>query len=73
MARRGGVPVSAHDDAREAVAALARAVRRVHDAAEAVGEAHDADLESELDALARDAGEALDVFKRATKWQEAER
>ena len=57
MARRGGVPVSAHDDAREAVAALARAVRRVHDAADAVGEAHDADLESELDALAWDAGE----------------
>lgn len=65
--------MSAHDDAREAVEALSRAIRRVHDAADAVGEAHDADLESELDALAWEAGEALDVFRRATKWSEAER
>lgn len=65
--------MSTHDDAREAVEALARAIRRVEDAACAAGEAHDPELEGHLDALARDAGEALDVFRRATKWQEAQR
>jgi hypothetical protein len=60
--------MSIHDDAREAVAALARAAQQVRECAEAVGAMGDQALEFDLDALAGAVDDALIEFDCAVDW-----
>lgn len=59
---------SPYDEARDAVAALARAAARVREASEAIGACRDPGLEFDLDELAGSVEDALVEFGRSCDW-----